>query len=186
MAAPALLTPAQYFAIDDASELKHELVDGVLYAMAGGTPDHAQIAGAVLGTLGPRLRGRRCRPYGSELRVALSFRTYAYPDATIVCGPRELAEEDRNTVINPTVAFEVLSPATENYDRGRKRLLYPRIPSLQTIVLIAADEPSVEVFERQADGSWVDRVYEGLGAVVPLPAVETEMPLAELYDGIEF
>lgn len=186
MAAPALLTAAQYFAIDNASETKYELVDGVLYDMAGGTPDHALLSGAILSVLGPRLRGRPCRPYGSELRVAMSHRTYAYPDATVLCGKRELAEEDNNTVVNPTIVFEVLSPATENYDRGRKRILYQRIPSVKAIVLISPNEPLVEVFERTVDGDWINRVYEGLDETVPLPSIGAEMPLTELYEGIDF
>lgn len=186
MAAPALLTAAQYFALDDASETKYELVDGVLYDMAGGTPDHALLAMAIGSVLGPRLRGKPCRPYGSELRVSLSYRTYAYPDATVLCGKREIAEEDKNTVVNPTVVFEVLSPATERYDRGRKRVLYQRIPSIKAIVLISVEEPMVEVYERVADDEWSVRTYEGLDKVVPLAAIEAEMPLAELYDGIEF
>ena len=80
----------------------------------------------------------------------------------------------------------MLSPATENDDRGRKRLLYQRVPTLRTIVLIAAEEPSVETVERQADGSCIDRPDEGLDATVPLPGIEAEMPLAAPYDGIGF
>jgi Uma2 family endonuclease len=186
MAAPVLLTAAQYFAVDDISETKYELVDGVLYSMAGGTPDHAQISLAIGIVLGPQLRGKPCRPYGSELRVALSNRTYAYPDASIICGKREIAEEDPNTVVNPTVVFEVLSPSTESYDRGRKRALYQRIPSMRTVVLIASEEAWVEVYERQSEGEWTVREYSGLDRTVPLPAIDAEMPLADLYDGIEF
>lgn len=186
MAAPALLNAAQYFAVDDMSETKYELVDGVLYAMAGGTPDHAQICAAISAVLGPQLRGKPCRPYGSKLRVALSDRTYGYPDASVICGTREISPEDPNTVVNPTVVFEVLSPTTESYDRGRKRALYQRIRSVRTVVLIASEEAWVEVYERQSDDEWTVREYSGLGRTVLLAAIGAEMPLVDLYEGIEF
>ena len=186
MAAPALLNAAQYFAVDDMSETKYELIDGVLYDMAGGTPTHARIQGSIVGALGPRLRGKPCRPYGSDLRVGLSRRTYAYPDASVICGKPETAEEDRNTVVNPTVVFEVLSPSTADYDRGRKRVLYQGLPTLKTLVLVDPDETAVEVFDRRPDGSWIQRAYSGLDAIIPLPAIGAELPLAELYEGVDF
>jgi Uma2 family endonuclease len=186
MAAPAHITATAYFALDEASETRHELVEGELYAMAGGSPNHAAISAMVGALLHSELRGGPCRFYSSDLRVALTYDTYAYPDHTVVCGPPELHPENRHTVVNPRIVFEVLSPETEDYDRGRKSTLYRRIDSLQTVVLIAQDRPEVETYERQPDGSWVWRIYSGAEQVVPLPAVAATLPLADLYAGIAF
>lgn len=99
----------------------------------------------------------------------------------MICGELELSSEDANTVTNPRVVFEVLSPSTEHYDRGRKAFLYQDVPSLQTVVLISAEVPWAQVIERQPDDSWVIRTYLGIDAVIPLPAIEAELPLAKLY-----
>jgi Uma2 family endonuclease len=121
--------------------------------------------------------------FSSDIRVALNHNTYAYPDCTVICGEIERADEDPNTVTNPRIVFEVLSPATERYDQGRKVFLYQNIPSLHTIVLVSPDVPWAQVIERQADESWVIRTYLGVEAVVPFPAIEAELPLGRLYDG---
>jgi Uma2 family endonuclease len=186
MAAPAHVTATAYFALDEASETRHELVEGEVYAMAGGSPNHARLSSRIGQIVGPQVRGRSCDTYSSDLRVALTYDTYAYPDHTVVCGPPELHPENRHTVVNPRVVFEVLSPETEDYDRGRKSTLYRRIPSLQSVVLIAQDKPEVETYERQPDGSWVWRIYSGAEQVVPLPSVDAKLPLTELYAGIDF
>ena len=186
MAAPAHMTAAEYFALDDASEIKHELVEGIPFAMAGGTPEHARLTLAVGIAIGPQLRGGSCTPFGSDLRVALKDDTYAYPDCTVVCGPLERLPDDSNTITNPKVVFEVLSPTTERYDRGRKAFLYQDIPTLETVVLVSATMAIVETLERQSDGSWVIRRYLGLDQIVPLPAIDARLDLAEIYNGVEF
>lgn len=181
--APAHMTAAEYFALDASADVKHELVEGIPFAMAGGTPEHARVSLAIGALLFGQLAGKPCRPYGSDLRVALKHDTYAYPDCTIVCGELERAEEDLNTVTNPRVVFEVLSPTTEHYDRGRKAFLYQDVPSMQTIVLVSADVPWAQAIERQGDGSWTIRTYLGADAIVPLPAIGAELPLGPLYPG---
>lgn len=184
MAAPAKLTAQQYFAIDDASDIKHELVDGELWAMAGSSPEHALLTATTTRSVGNHLHGD-CRIYSSNLRVAVTYQTFAYPDATIVCGPIETTTDSDRTVTNPTVVFEVLSPTTELYDRGMKRILYSRVESMKAVVLISQDQPLVEVYERQ-NGDWFWRTYEGLDAVARIAPLDVVMPLAELYSGVEF
>lgn len=183
MAAPARLTATEYFKIDDAADTKHELVEGELYAMAGGTPAHARLPQAFGGILYAALRGTPCQTFSSDLRVAVQHDTYAYPDLTVVCGPLETHPESENTVTNPRLVLEVLSPSTERYDTGRKATLYRRIPSLTSIVLIASERREVETHERQADGSWVIRTYAGSGDV-PLPSINARFSLDELYEGV--
>jgi Uma2 family endonuclease len=180
------MTAAEYFAMDAASDVKHELVEGVPYAMAGGTPTHAQLMAAIGVVVGVQLRGTPCRPFSSELRIALKYDTFAYPDYTIICGEPETLVDESNTVTNPRVVFEVLSPSTEHYDRGRKAFLYQDILSLQTLVLVSGNAVTVETLERQSDGSWTIRRYEGWDKVVPLPSIGASLALAELYEGIKF
>lgn len=181
MAAPAHMTAAEYFALDDASEVKHELVEGIPFAMAGGTPEHARISLAIGALLFGQLAGKSCSPYGSDLRVALNHDTFAYPDCTVVCGDLETWSDDANTVTNPRLVVEVLSPTTERYDRGRKAFLYQDMPSMQTVVLVSAQGPWAQVMDRQEDGSWVIRTYLGMDAVLPLPSIRAELPLNRLY-----
>lgn len=111
---------------------------------------------------------------------------YVYPDASIVCGPPVFDPEDKDqmSILNPTVVFEVLSETTEQYDRGRKFNDYRQIESLKAYVLISQSEPAVEVFARQADGSWSFAAARGTEAVAPLPSVGIELPLQELYDDV--
>lgn len=184
MAVPAHMNAAEYFVMDDASETKHELMEGIPFAMAGGTPEHARVSLAIGALLFGQLAGKPCHPYGSDLRIALKHDTYAYPDCTIICGEVERSPHDPNTVTNPRVVFEVLSPSTEHYDQGRKAFLYQNIPSLQTVVLVSAEMPWAQAIERQEDGSWVIRTYLGADAVVPLPAIAAELPLGRLYSAV--
>lgn len=184
MAAPKLMSAHEYFAIDEASEVKHELVEGKIWAMAAGTPVHAQLSARIGGLLFPSVRRKQCQSFSSDLRVALSRNTYAYPDHTIICGKIETLEDNDKTVTNPTVVFEVLSPATENYDLGRKAMLYRRIESLRALVLVGSEEVLVVVRERQANGSWVTSEFSRLDQTVPLNSIAAELPLADLYEGI--
>ncbi len=147
----------EYIAHDDASSTKHEHLDGQIYAMAGGTPEHAALVAAVTARLAEGLRGGRCRVHSSDLRVRVRETSLTtYPDVTVVCGPWERDAEDRNTITNPTVVVEVLSPSTERYDRGEKLTHYQRIPSLRACLLFAHDRREVEVHTRASEAeSWV-------------------------------
>lgn len=170
-----------YLAVEEMSRVRHEFVDGQIFAMAGGTPEHAALSAAIVVVLGSRLRGGPCRPYGADLRIrVLATGLATYPDAAIICG--EVVRDPRSPthVTNPRVVVEVLSPSTEEYDRGEKRESYQRIDALQEYVLVAQDRRSVEVFTRTATG-WEHRVH-GPGDVVELPSLALAFPLDELYD----
>ena len=122
-----------------------------------------------------------------KLRIkATGLRTY--PDVSVYCGKRELDPDDpaRQTYVNPTVLVEVLSPSTEQYDRGTKPMHYRRIETLKTILLVSQDETRVETHVRQGDGSWSLREYEGMDQVLPLEAINAELPLAAIYQGVDF
>lgn len=171
---------AEYLAIDETSDGKHEFINGVVYAMSGGSPEHARLAMAVGGQLAAQLAGKRCAIYSSDLRVrVLATGLATYPDLTIVCGKLETDPEDPHGATNPTVIVEVLSPSTEKHDREAKYAHYRRIPSLRSYVLVSQDERLVEVFARNTDDSWTLRDYrEGKAR---LDAIECTLSVDAIY-----
>lgn len=172
----------EYIALEAASNVKHEYLEGQIYAMAGGSPVHAALQLAVPSLLFPALRSGTCRAYGSDLRVrVLATGLATYPDVTIVCGQREIDPDDKNTVVNPTLLVEVLSASTEEYDRGEKFAHYKRIPSLRQYVLVSPDEHRVEVWTRNAADAWTSVVSKD-GAVADLESIGARLDVRELYD----
>ncbi len=161
--------------------MKHEYLDGEIWAMAGGPPEHAALCAALILLVGAQLRGGPCRVYTSDLRVRVSATGLAtYPDASVVCGELARDPESRTHVTNPIVLFEVLSPGTEDYDRGEKREHYQRIESLQAYVVLAQDRRHVELWQRCADRSWSHRVF-GQRGTVDLVAIRCRLAVDELY-----
>lgn len=157
--------------------------------MDEGSPEHGRIiANAAVG-LRARLRGTWSRVYDSNLRVRDRRTTlYTYPDLTVICGPREFDPKDerRQTVLNPKVVVEVLSPSTEGDDRGEKFDRYRDIESLELYVLVSQATPRVATFERREDGAWLLRVFTGPEAVAKLEPLGIELPLAEVFQGFKF
>jgi Uma2 family endonuclease len=175
-------TYAQYLALEASSNVKHEYLHGQIYAMAGGTPEHAALASAAVGLLFPSLMRGNCRAHSSDLRVRVPATGLAtYPDVTVVCGPRQRDADDEDAVTNPTLIVEVLSPSTENYDRGEKFEHYKRIPSLREYVLVAHDRRGVEVWTRNDLDRWSSRVFED-GESAVLDSVGSTLDVRRLYD----
>ena len=147
------LTPAEYLAIERAADYKSEFFADEMFAMAGAAPAHVLITSNVTRELGTQLKGRSCRVYPSDLRVKVSETgLYTYPDVVIVCGEQQFDDEHRDTLLNPTLIVEVLSPSTEAYDRGEKFDHYSQLESLQEYVMIAQDRPRVERYVRAVPG----------------------------------
>lgn len=145
---------AEYLAFEEASETKHEYLDGEVFAMAGGTITHSALAMAVGTALSNALRDRRCRVLSSDARVrSKKTRLATYPDVTVVCQSIEVDDDDAHGVLNPTLIVEVLSESTEGYDRGAKAAHYRRIPSLREYVLVSQREPLIEVYRRNERGN---------------------------------
>jgi Uma2 family endonuclease len=173
----------EYLQIEADSGIKHEFVAGHVLAMSGGSPDHAGITANIVRLLGNRLEGKPCRVFSPDLRVRVLATGFAsYADATGICGVLELDPEDpkRHTAVNPKVLIEVLSPSTEDYDRGEKLGHYKRIPSLDEVVLVAFNRREVETVRRESDGSW-SRHIAGDGEAVQLLSLACELPVAEIY-----
>jgi len=182
----ARLTPEQYLDMERAAAERHEFVDGAMVAMAGGSPKHALItmnAGAALRTA---LRGRPCLTFSSDARVSAHWtRLITYPDVTVVCGQPEYAGEKRDTIANPTVLVEVLSPSTEEYDRGTKANFYRFIPSLREFLLVGQTPVEIDHYRRMDDGSWQIVALRSGDDVVQLQSLEVSIPVAEIYQGVE-
>ena len=186
-------TPEEYLTREREAFERHEWLDGLIYAMAGESPQHSLISSNVNAILNLQLRGKPCAVYSPNMKVysRLPAETglkglFSYPDTTIVCGQALFHDKQRDVLTNPRVVIEVLSPTTERYDRGKKFLRYQQNPSLTDYVLIAQSYPSVEHYLRQVNGSWVYSVTTALTASVVLGSLECELPLAEVYDRIEF
>lgn len=166
--------------MDAESSVKHEFLDGMILAMAGGTPDHAALAAAVTASLNRQLEGKRCRVYSADLRVRVLATGFAgYPDVTVVCNKLELDPEDANTATNPAVVVEILSPSTEQYDRGAKLLQYQQIESLLHVVLVAHDEKRIDVWSRTQVGWQIATARSGES--VELEAVECVLDSDVVY-----
>ena len=175
-------TLEDYLGVEEMSSVRHEFVDGQIFAMAGGTPEHAALSAAALVLLGSKLRGGRCRPYSSDLRIrVLATGLATYPDAAVICGEALRDPASPSHVTNPSVVVEVLSASTEEYDRGEKREHYQNIETLREYVLIAQERRRVEVFSRSANGAWAHHVY-GSGDAVQLPSLDLAFSADELYD----
>ena len=172
-----------YLAGELISPVKHEYLDGVVHAMSGGRNVHNRIAGNIYGTLWGRLHGRRCRPCNSDTKVRIRLPNevrFYYPDAFIVChlNPPGNSFED-----NPVVIFEVLSRRTRRIDQGEKRHAYLSIPSLSVYALLEQDSPAAVLYRRTGP-AFVREDYQGVGAVIPLPEVSIDLPLADVYYGV--
>jgi Uma2 family endonuclease len=181
-------TLEDYLGVEEMSNVRHEFLDGQIFAMAGGTPEHAALSAAVLVVLGSKLRGGPCRPYSADLRIrVLATGLATYPDAAIICGEVARDPSSPTHVTNPSVIVEVLSRSTEEYDRGEKREHYQQIEALREYVLIAQDRRRIEVFVRSSGGVWEQRVYES-GDAVELPSLDLTFSTDELYEaaGLSF
>ncbi|AKT41730.1 Uma2 family endonuclease [Chondromyces crocatus] len=187
MSEPARLlatTFAEYVAQERHRSTRHELVNGQVYAMAGGSPEHALIAMNIGAELRSALRGRGCKVFSSDVRIRVRATGLAtYPDVSVVCGELARDPEDESTLVNPVLLVEVLSPSTEAYDRGEKFAHYRRLPSLREVVLVSQSRRRVELFRRNDDGSWTLYEADGSGAL-DLASVGCKLALDEVYLGV--
>ena len=183
------LTAEEYLRREHDAGERHEFYHGEVFAMAGGTPDHSLIISNVNRELGNRLKGKPCRVYESNLRIRVPRTTlYTYPDVSVICGERQFDPLDsrKETVLNPTAVVEVLSPSTETWDRGGKFQNYRQIESLLEYVLVSTDKHLVETYVRQPDGTWIFNPTSGREGRAALKSLGVELPLTEIYDGVEF
>jgi Uma2 family endonuclease len=184
MGAPAHLhgySFKEYLDLEGASNVKHEFLDGEIYAMAGGTPRHAALTLAVGGTLLAQLRGGPCRAFSSDLRIRVpATGLVTYPDVAVVCGPLETDPASDATVTNPAVIVEVLSGSTKDYDLGEKFEHYRQLRSLQAVLYVWQTEVRIESRVRMPDGSWESHGALA-GGTVAIEAIRCSLTVDEIY-----
>lgn len=181
-----LLSPEEYLHSERLAQHKSEYADGELFAMAGASMFHNQIASNIIRVAGNRLQGRPCRVLGSDMRVSPTGKYYFYPDISIICGQPKFLDGKQDTLLNPQVIIEVLSPSNEDYDRGGKFVQYRKMASLRDYVLVSQDILFVEHHVRQPNGTWVLSEFTQLTDQLPLGSVEISIPLSEVYEGVHF
>lgn len=174
-----------YLAGEEVSEVRHEYVDGRVYAMAGATVSHALVQGNAFASLHASLRGKECRPFGSDMRVRVvtpGRPNFYYPDVSVVCDSNANSDlyQDR-----PVVIVEVLSHSTRRIDDGEKREAYFSIPTLLVYLLAEQDMAAVKVY-RRTESAFSIETHTGLEAVIDLPEIDARLPLADLYQGVDF
>lgn len=185
-AAPvARLTVEEYLAMDRAAEVASEYHDGEVFSICGVTAEHSLINANLTVAVGTRLQNSPCRVYASPLRVRVSPKNFVYPDLMVICGKPVFTDESADTVINPKVIVEVLSPSTESYDYGLKFKLYRNLASLEEYIWVEPDTPTVEVF-RKAGSEWRFATVTGMNSVLNVESLGLAIPLGEIYDRIEF
>lgn len=177
-------TYEEYVAVEDGSTVRHEYLEGEIYAMAGGSPDHAALAATLIRLLGSQLPPG-CRVFTSDLRIRIQATGLStYPDAAVVCGPTARAGDDRLAVTNPVLVVEVTSPSTEEYDRGEKLRHYMELPSLRELVIVSHSLPHITIYRRNGD-EWT-AIEARSGETLPLAAVSGTLAVEDVYrDGLE-
>ena len=186
-AAYAYVTPEDYLAFEREAEIKHEYCNGQLYAMSGASREHNLVTGNIFGELRTQLKGRTCEVYTGEMRVLVdTARSYAYryPDVVVACEEPRFEDDVFDTLLNPTVIVEVLSPSTAARDRGEKFEDYGQLASLHEYVLVAQKEVCVEHYLRQGS-QWVSHEYRELDAVLRLMSIHCALPLREIYERVK-
>lgn len=180
------LTVEEYLEFERASETRHEYLDGEVFAMVRATPKHTLICGATYASLFNQTEDRPCFVYQSDMRVKVSETgLYTYPDIAVLCDEPQFEDGVQDTLLNPAVIIEVLSPSTELYDRGRKFQHYRTITTLQEYVLIAQDSVRVERYSRQADNQWLLADITDLQATVELVSIDCALRLASIYKKVD-
>jgi Uma2 family endonuclease len=183
----AVFTPEEYLDLERLSEIRHEFLDGTVYATAGESPRHSAICFNLNVAIGLQLRGTNCRGFSPNMKVrAGESGLYAYPDLAVACGEAFFHDRHGDVLLNPVVVFEVLSRSTQTYDRCEKFERYEAIETLLDYVLVSQDRPLVEHFSRRPDGTWSRAELSGTGAAFTLESVNCRLALADVYDRIEF
>lgn len=179
------LTPDEYLQLEDESNIKHEYIDGQVYAMAGASDSHVTIAGNLFALLRSHVRGSGCRVYIADMKVQIeSLQRFYYPDVIITCDPRD--QETSTYKRFPSLIVEVLSDSTEAFDRGDKFADYQELESLREYILINTKRQRVECFRLSEQGLWVLQSYTPQQQLFRLDTVDFEGKLEALYEDVAF
>lgn len=182
------ITSEEYLEFERAAPEKHEYFDGEIFDMAGASLQHVRITSNVNISLGAQLKKRSCQSYQSDLRVHIpATGLYTYPDVIVVSEkPRLLEDSSLDTLLNPNLIVEVLSPSTAEYDMNVKFDHYPTIDSLKEYVLVWQDKKRVARYTRRDDGSWILNDFIGDDAEVTLSSIDCSLSMEDIYDKVDF
>jgi Uma2 family endonuclease len=189
MGAPELkyITPEDFLTAERLATEKHEYFKGEVFAMSGASIPHNIISVNCLTDIKNALKGKKCRPYGSDLRIHIPKNTlYTYPDISIICGEIETTDDKFDTATNPSVIIEILSASTKNYDKGQKFDLYRDIESLREYILIDSEQIKVEKFFRNEDNSWLLTEYKTIESNFSIATVDITLQLTDVYFDVKF
>ncbi|HEX9995979.1 MAG TPA: Uma2 family endonuclease [Abditibacterium sp.] len=180
------ISVAEFWEMEAVSDVRHEYLNGRVYAMAGGTPEHAKIIFNLSVAIGSRLRGNPCSGSSSDQLVKIErsgLRTY--PDILVSCPPQRFDADEPNALLNPSLIVEVLSPSTQNYDRAEKWEHYRQILELRDYILVSSDRVRVEHLRRDEQNQWILQTAIERSDVLRVPSLGLEIPLDEIYEGLD-
>ena len=183
---PELYSIEDYLYWERLADLKSEYYDGRIVMMSGGSPPHSRIASNLIRRFGNALDGTPCGAYTSDLKIRSGPSQFVYPDVSVICGELQFHDAENDVVTNPRLVVEVLSPSTENNDRGVKWMRYQRLPSLTDYLLVSQDKPQIEHHHRDEAGEWQSVTYCGQEAVLAVASLNLHLPLRQIYDGVNF
>jgi len=180
-------TIEEYLEMEKASTVKHEYYQGEIFAMSGAGENHNEIFSNVFGEIASKLKGKRCRPYGSDKRMNILENTlFTYPDISIYCNGSTHSNFDKDTSILPTAIIEILSPSTRNYDRNKKFNLYKDIPSLKEYIMIDSESVFVQSYHINENRNWLLREYKEISDTLTLVSMGFDMALSDIYYFVRF
>ncbi len=181
------ISPEEYLEAERAALEKHEYYEGEIFAMSGASLKHNKIFSNLFGDIAFKLKGKGCRPYGSNLRIHIPKNTlFTYPDISIICGEPDLTDDKFDTATNPSVIIELLSKSTRNYNKGEKFTLYRDIDSLQEYILVDTEKIYVEKHIRNADNSWQLTEYKTLDSSFIITTFSLSFLLKDIYEDLSF
>ena len=183
---PRWISPEDYLRQEEVATDKHEYFNGEIFAMAGGTHNHEMISENIFAALHQYARRKKCTAYGANMKILVQKNElYTYPDAMLLCGKLEFVADRKDIITNPLLIVEVLSDSTQSYDRGDKFALYRGLSSFTHYLLIHQDRPLIEYHQKTPLG-WLLTEIEGMEATLTLDVLEMGIPLAELYEGVDW
>lgn len=177
-----IISEKEYLEDERKSLHKSEYYKGEIFTMAGASKTHNKIVASIILAIGEHLKGKSCSFFPSDLRVHNSENSlYTYPDVIVVCGEEKYLDDEFDTLLNPTVLVEVLSPATEDYDRGTKFKLYRTIPSLKNYILVSSTEYAAEIYSRSENDEWVLNTAQEKDSFIHISAIDYNLFLSDIY-----
>jgi Uma2 family endonuclease len=180
-------TIAEYLEMENAAVEKNEYYRGEIFAMSGAKINHNKIAGNTYAYLHQQLKGKKCQPFNSDMRVHIEKNTlFTYPDISVFCDEVKTLNNDEYNALNPSIIVEVLSPSTKSYDRGDKFKLYRDIPTLKEYILVDSTSIGIEAYRINNSQHWELEEYKGLEEQLSIPSLQLAIAVHEIYDGVKF